>query len=46
MRPSQFNILMESKTELAKCMKENLKAKSEIEMQILKMQLKKEELEV
>lgn len=37
---------MESKTELAKFMKEDLKAKSEIEMQILNMQLKKEELEV
>lgn len=45
-RPLQFNILMDSKTELAKFMKEDLKAKSEIEMQILQMQLKKEELEV
>lgn len=43
---SQYNILTESKTELVQFMKEDLKRKSEIEMQILNMQLNKEKLEV
>lgn len=45
-RLSQFNLLTDSKAELVNLMKEDLRAKSEIEMQILNMQLKKEKLEV
>lgn len=43
---SQYNILGDSKIELVQFMIEDLKAKSEIEIEILKTQLEKEKLEV
>lgn len=43
---SQYNILRDSKIELVQFMVKDLKAKSEIEIEILKTQLKKEKLEV
>lgn len=43
---SQYNILGDSKIELVQFMVEDLKAKSEIEIKILKKQLEKEQLEV
>jgi hypothetical protein len=43
---SQYNILGDSKIELVQFMIEDLKAKSEIEVQILKTQLEKEKLEI
>lgn len=43
---SQYNILKDLKIELVQFMIEDLKAKSEIEIKILKMQLEKERQEV
>lgn len=45
-KTSQYNILGNSKIELVQFMIEDLKAKSEIEIEILKTQLEKEKLEV
>lgn len=45
-RTSQYDMLIESKIKLTEYMAEDFKAKSEVEMQILNIRLKKEELEM